>query len=276
MTQQPPLVLNLDNVIEILRKGVRRADVFMGIGLNAAGHTPPISHLLTTEGIHRINLIKEELTPEEQVHVALEFGKWVRANGLRELIETFSIFSDRLYLALFLMHQRMNVEGKKLKSTVQFEQLGITDKVDILSKMIAVSDSDKHVLRSLNQVRNCYAHRQGVVGTRDLNSESQLMVLRWTAFRLEVEEPDGNIISEQDLLGRVFEQGGVVQLRTIERRMEFAAGTELVLEKKDLKEICLSVLMIGQRLLHNTVEIARSGGYLKDIIDENINQPKAI
>ena len=45
---------------------------------------------------NNIRLVKEELTDPEKAHVAAEFGKWVRTNGLRELIETFSIFLHRL------------------------------------------------------------------------------------------------------------------------------------------------------------------------------------
>lgn len=276
MTDPRQITLNLDHVMDILRKGVRRADVFMGIGLNAATQTPPVSHLLTTEGTYHINLVKGELTQEEQAHVAAEFGKWVRANGLRELIETFSIFSNRLYLALFLMHQGANHQRKEIVPTARFEQLGIIDKVDVLSELIAVDDGDRRVLRSLNQARNCYAHRQGIVGPRDLDSRTQLMAVRWNAFQVEVKEPDGNVVLEPEMLGRVFEQGGMVQLRVIERTREFAAGTELALEKQDLKEICLSALNIGRRLLHQTLEVARAAGMLKESIDESLNEPKAI
>ena len=82
MSKQEMITFNLDHVLEILRKGIRRADVFMGIGLNAAAHDPPISHLLAPEGLHNIRLVKEELTDPEKAHVAAEFGKWVRTNGL--------------------------------------------------------------------------------------------------------------------------------------------------------------------------------------------------
>lgn len=40
MTGGQTPTFNLDHVIETLRNGVRRADVFMGIGLNAAEADP--------------------------------------------------------------------------------------------------------------------------------------------------------------------------------------------------------------------------------------------
>ena len=45
MTEAHAVMFNLDHVMEILRNGIRRADVFMGIGLNAARTDPAISHV---------------------------------------------------------------------------------------------------------------------------------------------------------------------------------------------------------------------------------------
>lgn len=268
--------VNLDAIVEVLRKGVRRADIFMGIGLNAATHEPPISHVLATEGFKHINLVKEELSPEEQAHVALEFGKWVRASGLRELIEAFSIFCDQLYVALFVMQRVKSSEQTKLLPPQQFERRGIADKLDILSDLIQVSDGDKRVVRSLNQARNCYAHRQGRIGEFDLDAESKAMVLVWNAFQVEAKEPNGNIVTEDELIGYMFKEGAMMQLRVIERERSFPLNSELVLDRQDLKEICLSTLHIGQRLLHQSIAMAKALGILKTPVDETLGQPEAV
>jgi hypothetical protein len=277
MTEGQTVTFNLDHVIEILRNGVRRADVFMGIGLNAAEADPAISHVLSPDNLHHINLVKTDLTAEEKTHVASEFGKWVRANGLRELIETVSLFLDKLYLPLFAIHRGADKSGKKLERPDQLERLGIIDKIDAMSSVLPVSDEDKRMLGAMNRMRNCYAHRRGVVGQRDLDDKADdVMTVRWNAFEMQVEEPDGNIIPEIELYERVLEQGGMVQLKVVERTRSFKGGAELVLEKRDLKEICLSALTIGQRMLHTTVEQARASGVLKEAIDENLNAPKAV
>jgi len=268
--------INFDHILEILRKGVRRADIFMGIGLNASAHDPAISHVLAAEGFHHINLVKEELSAEEKAHVALEFGKWVRSNGLRELIETFSIFCDHLYAALFIMQQVKGKDDKELLRPDQFEPRGITDKLDALTKLIEVSEGDRKVLRSLNQARNCYAHRQGRVGPRDLGPDNTPMVLVWNSFQVEAEEPNGNIVTEDELVGYLFEEGAMIQLRVIESERVFELNTELVLDRQDLKEICLSVLNIGQRFMHQSAEMARQLGILEKAVDETLGEPEAI
>jgi len=276
MTEGQTATFNLDHVIEILRSGVRRADVFMGIGLNAAEADPAISHVLSPDNLHHINLVKTDLTAEEKAHVASEFGKWVRANGLRELIETVSLFLDKLYLPLFAIHHGANKSGKKLERPGQLERLGIIDKIDAMSDLLSVSDEDKRVLGAMNRMRNCYAHRRGVVGQRDLDEEATVMTVRWNAFEIQVKEPDGNIIPEAELYDRVLEQGGLVQLKVVERTRSFKEASELVLEKRDLKEICLSALTIGQRMLHTTIEQARASGILKEAVDDSLNEPKAV
>lgn len=276
MAEAPRVVFNLDNVIEVLRNGVRRADVFMGIGLNAAEAQPTISHVLSHQELHQINLVKAELTAEEKTHVASEFGKWICANGLRELIETVSLFLDKLYPPLFMMHRGADTSGRKLERPDRVEWLGITDKIDAISCVLPIADEDRQMLSSMNRMRNCYAHRRGLVGQRDLDEQGDRMTIRWNAFEMQVEEPDGNIIREAELYNRVLENGGTVQLKVVERIHTFQAGEELMLIKRDLKEICLSALMIGQRMFHITVEQARESGILKDSVDESLNQPKAI
>ncbi|WP_321337163.1 hypothetical protein [Breoghania sp.] len=276
MTEAQTVTYNLDHVIEILRNGVRRADVFMGIGLNAAEADPAVSHVLSPDNLHHIKLVKTDLSPEEKAHVATEFGKWVRANGLRELIETVSLFLDNLYQPLFAMNRGMDKDGRVLQRPDRLERLGIFDKIDAMSSVLPVSEEDKRMISSMNRMRNCYAHRRGVVGARDLDENADAITVRWNAFEMQLEEPDGNVIPEAELYGKVLEQGGLVQLKVVARTRSFNEGSELVLDKQDLKEICLSALSIGQRMLKTTIEQARDFGFLKEAVDENLNEPKAV
>jgi hypothetical protein len=264
MTEAQNIIFNLDHVIETLRKGVRRADVFMGFGLNAAEANPVISHVLSPDELHNITFVKDVLSPAEQEHLVAEFAKWVRANGLRELIETFSLFLDQLYMPLFAMKRGKSDGGRHLEQPERFERLGIVDKINAMSAVLPVVEGDKDMIRGMNRLRNCYAHRLGVVGERDVDSEGESMTIHWQAFQLQVEKPDGTVIMETELYGQVLEQGGVVQLKVVERARSFEKGSEVVLEKRELKEICLSALSIGERLLRTAIEQAREAGAFKE------------
>lgn len=118
----------------------------------------------------------------------------MRANGLRDLIETFSIFLDRLYEPFFVLNKGFDGNGKRLSPPKVYERRGITDKLDTLSRILEISETDRKVLVSLNQARNCFAHRRGVVGEPDVDPKVGHMTLVWTAFQFEIEEPDGNVV----------------------------------------------------------------------------------
>jgi hypothetical protein len=270
--------IDFDRVLETLRKGVRRADVFLGVGLNAAEHNPPISHLLSQDGMQKILLVKEELNESEKAHVAKEFGKWIRANGIRELLETFSIFMFELYSIMFLVRQHQKQLDRKFNKCrpQRFERMGIGDQVERIAEVVTVMESSVKIVRSLNKVRNCYAHRRGVVGSPDLDPGTDNLHVYWTALQIQVREPNGNVVSEGDKVGKRFENGGAVQLATTQRSKVFAAGSELMLEKHELKEICLCVLSIGQSLFNETVGLTKASGLLKVDADDSLVDPKPV
>lgn len=271
------LHLDLDNVFETLRRGVWRADIFMGIGLNAAEQDPPPSHILAPETGFAIHLVKQNLTKPETAHVATEFGKWVRANGLRELLETFSSFMHKLYTVNFyIIRSCGRLDNLSRMSPLHFEKLSIHEQLKTLSKVIAVPADDLRVIETLKQARNCYAHRHGVVSDIDTNAETSVFELLWTTFQLEIAEPDGNIVTTPDIYGRVFENGGTVQLRVTMRSRLFGQGEELILSKQELKEICFCVFLIGQRLFKETVDFAKKEGVLVEKLSGDLNNPKPV
>lgn len=278
MTKTPTIHIDFDKVLETLRKGVRRADVFMGIGVNASEHTPPISHLLATDKIQQIHLVKVELTDDEKAHVAHEFGKWSRANGLRELLETFSVFMHELYSIMFLIKFQQRQLDKKFNKCrpEKFERLGIGDQIKRISEVVDVIDDNVKIISSLNKARNCYAHRRGIVSALDSDEGADILLLRWKVPEIQIREPDGNVIPAEELAGRILENGGMVQLVMKARAKEFARGSELVLEKQELKEICLYILSVGQSLFKETVVLAREAGIVKEEIEANFDDPKAV
>lgn len=278
MTKTPTIHIDLDQALEMLRLGIRRSDIFMGVGLNASEHDPPISHVLAPDDVPQIHLVKEELNEDEKAHVAQEFGKWIRASGIRELLETFSIFMHGLYSIIFLIRQHQRQIDKKLNKCrpEKFERMGIGDQIEKMSEVVAVPDNNIRIIRSLNKARNCYAHRRGLVGPSDLDEGTDAFNILWNTLQVQVREDDGNVVSGKEMIGKRFERGGAIELVVKERSKAFAAGKELVLEKHELKEMCLSVLSIGQNLFKETVAVAKGAGILTEKIDSNLEDPKPV
>jgi len=278
MAEKQVIHIDLDQALEVLRKGVRRSDVFMGVGLNSSEHEPPISHLLAQDGQQQIHLVKQELTGDEKTHVAKEFGKWIQTNGLRELLESFSTFMSALYSIIFLIKQsqkQLDREFNKCRPE-KFERMGIGAQIERFSQVAPVSDGDVKVIRSLNKARNCYAHRHGLVAQADLDEGMVNLPVFWNALQFQIREDNGNVVSGNDIFGRVFSNGGKVQVAVREQSKDFGLGSELIFEKQELKEICLCVLSIGERLFRETVSVAKSAGVLKEAVESNLDDPKPV
>ena len=243
----------------------------MGLGLNAADHDPPISHVLAPKQQQDIRIVKAELNVAEREHVIHEFSKWIRINGLRDLIETVSIFMDRIYIPLFILHNGKDRDGGALPKIKNFKRLGLSKKFEVVARIRNLSEADLRIIRSLHNARICYAHRLGVVGAEDVDPATSDLVIRWNALQLEIVEPDGSVVHESAMFGRTFEFGGTIQSRVIERVKTFNLGVEIILSKQDLKEICISTLWIGQRLIRETAQAAHDAGVLNAAMEEDVN-----
>jgi len=252
--------IDFDTIFALLENGVRRADVFMGLGLNASEHQPAISHVLAHQG-PKIELVKEELTVDEREVVGVEFGKWIKAAGLRELLETFQLFLTRVYHALYVVHGiKGPLTDKALIAPNRFERLGLSDQATELQKLVDVSDEQLEILQSLNQARNCYAHRRGLVGTKDVDPVTGIFSLKWLTLIIEAVEPDGNVVSGEALFGYHFTEGAVMRVRVGLGVSQFHAGEELVIAKSDLKQICLCVRSIGATIWQAAFDASIAAG----------------
>jgi hypothetical protein len=79
--------INLDKILDVAIRGVRRAAIFMGLGVNAASDTEFTDYQLTH--LTKIKIVPD-VAPEVVTHFKDEFKIWIEANGFRELVEAFS------------------------------------------------------------------------------------------------------------------------------------------------------------------------------------------
>ncbi|PDS54676.1 hypothetical protein CO663_33860 [Rhizobium anhuiense] len=252
--------INFGPISEILDSGIRRADVFMGVGLNASEQVPPISHVLSRDTGPGVILVKEELSDQERSDVANEFGKWVRANGIRELLETFSVYLTEIYNVVFMVETAYGDGTKRTMAVSRFERLGINDQIEELRRFIPISDERRDILKSLNQARNCYAHRRGLIGAPDIDPGTNHFELQWLRLRYQILLEDGTVIPEEKVVGAYLEKEGVLQIQPVIERHRYSHGDELVIPKDELKHLCLCVHIIGQSIGEETVNFALASG----------------
>lgn len=234
--------INFDEVLEPAIVGVNRALVFMGLGVNAASDPTVVNYRLAE--VPHIDLIPQ-VTDRQLAEFKREFGVWIVGNGLRELIETWDVFLDRLYLVSLRSEQWQGLRGGEAAPPAHyakrfrvFAKRGTADKLALLGKEFGIALEFEPEIESIKKARNCLTHRLGVVGTEDVNSPGGLAV-RWRAPELFGCHEDGSeFVPSLDVFPIEFPTGSPVKLRHGERQKIVASGSRLQLSAADLKEIC--------------------------------------
>lgn len=252
--------------------GTRRASAFMGLGVNAALDSEFKKYQLTE--ITKIQLLPDNLSEEVLNHVKDEFKIWIEGNGFRELVETFSVFLDKIYRACAVAE----VSGRRIESVEfqrkikTFEKEGFPNKLNILSNNFAVRPQHVDYIKSLNKARNCLTHRRGIVGTEDI--DGQHLRVRWLGMDIFIQTPAGDRHQFDDFPeeGLYLPDGGSVMLQFVERERLFDVGDLLKLSTKDLAEICWFFQDQARSAVNSATEYLKSVGIV--ILDESSDSPE--
>ncbi|RWC41960.1 MAG: hypothetical protein EOS28_18375 [Mesorhizobium sp.] len=251
------MTINFDQLREIGNLGVRRAAVFMGIGTNAAQLDPPVSHVL--DGGMQFKVVPDDLPIGPRKAYAEEFARWVVANGFRELAETFSVFLHEVYsAALVLDREKMNVVEHR-KAVAKFSRQGVSEQLTIASTMLEIAAPFAATFETMNQARNCMAHRRGVVGVEDTDSEGSF-TLKWRAFALTL--GDGRDLTSLLAAGQTVDvQGGqTISLGMVDREKSFSFGEQISLTQHELQEFCIAVTVAAECVTAGLAKLAEKKG----------------
>lgn len=261
--------INLDSLLDVAQRGVRRASVFLALGVNSARDPRMCNYMFPKDVL--IQVLPEGLDHKTVEHFKTEFEKWVVLSGLRDLIETFSVYLDGVHKVGLLI--AIKAGDMKPEETEDFERAfewkGIEDKLKTLKDRFGIDTPKGKYLVSISKARNCLAHRQGIVATHDTDSSGVLRVV-WWAIDLFAETLEGREISLMPPLpeeGVILEQGGQIKMRFIDREREFHLGQVLELTTHDLAEICFLVSLAANEVMSGVISFVRSHGIQ---IDEKI------
>lgn len=121
--------IDFGKILEVALKGVRRATVFLGFGVNAALDPEFNKYQLTK--IAKIQLLPPDVDAQTVARFKEEFKTWIVGNGLRELIETFSVFLERLHEACLVIQNHLErVSPKDLaEQQANFVRQGLPKKL---------------------------------------------------------------------------------------------------------------------------------------------------
>ncbi len=258
-----PINVDLNEIRDIAHKGVRRAVVFMGLGLNAAADEKFKNYRLSQ--LTKVDLVPTDADEAQIGAFKKEFSYWIIGNGLRELIEHFNIFLDGLYngCLLFEATKAGGLSAQELqKAANKFHFAGLGKKLAMLKEQHHVEPKNLDYLLSVNKARNCLTHRRGVVGEPDVAEDGKLH-LKWKGMEIFVKTPAGEEIA---LLPASFTEplllkdGGMVKLRFPERTKTFSLGELIILTPFDLTEFCQLVAEETNVICQSAITYAKSLG----------------
>lgn len=270
MKSERKVKIELGMLQEIALKGVRRAAVFMGLGVNAA--QDPSFKKYQLAHLTGIELVPTNVDDTTLQHFKDEFEIWIVGCGLRELTESFGTFLDAIHNVCSLLEANRNRITQEDAESRQrnFTWKGIGDKLKALKNRFRVAPSRPDCLCSINQARNCLTHRQGRVAAEDCRGDEHF-TMKWFSFDLFADEagkkeptllplpfPDSGVVLQAP------PGGGAIRIKGVERTLKVDRGDLIRLSPKDLAEICHFIVISSKDVCESTAQYAKSIGAVSE------------
>lgn len=249
VTEREQVSIDLDQIANVAKIGVRRAALFMGLGLHAANREDFQDYELNKLPANSrataptIEILPSGATPAQIKNFKREFSVWIIGGGLREILEHFGLFLDQVHsAALFILHNRglNNLGDPEILRKNFHGRAGIGEKLRLIEERFSIVLPHTAYINSMYLARNCLTHRMGEVAAQDLKGKESLVV-SWLAPDVFLRgEVSGKITPYPELIGKVTTEESMVCMKIVERSREFKLGERLELTQQDLWEICFS------------------------------------
>lgn len=242
--------IDLDRIAGIAFLGLRRSMVFMGFGVNAADNDEFLEFEIP--GPLTMRFVSEGATPEQIKEMKRHFRSWVIASALRDLLEAVSIALTEFYLAVRITGDNSILPQNfdEIRKEVSFKS--IPDKLARLSELGMQPVYDVHFF-GLTKVRNCLAHRMGLITDSDCSDGDNLTVT-WRSFNVELHTESGDRFNILDMIGKRLENPGTIVITPADRIRSFRKGGTIDLSHTELAEIGM---MTNNAINHFRAETAR-------------------
>ena len=246
MAEPVHVKIDLRHLGRLAQTGVRRAELFMGLGLNAANRPDFRDYELNKlpVAVDQASIPVRSLAPnannETIERYKEQFKTWVVSCGLRELLEHYALMLDHIHkfsLAVAQMKGFLDQVGNPLKLQPAFSRLGLIQKLELLSEHFGVGPDHPQHIASLYNARNSLSHGFGVVRA-DADDDGKFQ-LRWHAIELwAVGEETGAEFPLGELYFNPKPEPTRIQARFLGRSRNYSIGEKLSLSGQDLWEIC--------------------------------------
>lgn len=261
--------IDFNEIIEIVYTSIRRASIFMGLGINAANNPNHTDYSLTHNT--SLSLVPDNAGPEEISEFKENFKQWLIGNNLRSVTEAFDIFLLRIfeichYADTFKSDTIPHAQYMEfVRVTKRFEYKKFNDKINILSKRFDITTNYKSCHLSIKKARDCLSHRLGCVAKSDCN-ENDAINIHWMAPEFIASNSTGKIqaikapINEPVILAGDYG----LYLRYVQRNRIFKKGGFINLTPKEVSEMCLFYQTEAEGIINLAINFIKSNS---DIFD---------
>lgn len=202
------------------------------------------------------------LKPDERRDM---YQTWLISKGFHDILKGLRTSFEEafLYIALF---QKKRIIGREVDGFVR----SIKKKAGSLSFVALVDEVAEHLtsplaylveLRSLQKVRNCLEHRNGIVGPADATPDCEYLLLRFPRLKVffekageEIEIGPGAVVDTGD---ERTEVAIYIKRDTYERR--FSVGEHILLSSAEFIEIAMATCLIADDLVAKLPRMSEPG-----------------
>jgi hypothetical protein len=238
---------NIDcvSLAKIAHVGVRRAALFLGLGLNGInqpGFSDYELHKLPAGSNPAVivpDIIARGAPDDAIARFKDQFSIWVTGCGLREMLEHYGLMLDRIHeCCLWVARSRGCLSGEPPKLMASFERHGIKGKHATLRETFQIVPEFAAHVDTFYAARNALTHGLGIV--RPVDATEGTLQLRWVALEIHGHgEETGSVVPMRKMFGVATTEPMRIRVDRVKRELSFKVGETLALSAQNLYEICL-------------------------------------
>lgn len=238
--------IDIDKLKDFAHVGVRRAAIFLGLGLNAAHREDfmdyELSKLPPSDGDKRfpIDFFPRGLPAERINYFKIEFSRWIRDCCLCDLLEHYALFLDKIHLHALVVYRaagRLSERDSPEKLHNKFRYDGITAKHRVLRERFGIDPAHAGFVDQLYEARNALTHDFGVVLPKRCDSNGNF-ALKWPKFNfIGIGSETGKETPLVALIGEPTTEETTIALRVEQREDIYKAGERVEVSREDLEEV---------------------------------------
>jgi hypothetical protein len=221
--------------------------VFMGLAM--LKELQELPEFISGEDSFRMHSPFGNLTIEESKKI---FKDWLIKKGFEDLIKGVSGMLIDYYRLLYVNDKVSGINTVEefanllLNSEDAGSEKHFPELLNIIKANINGSLEYEDCINSVNAVRNCLVHRNGVVSSKELKKEESL-ILKWGHFKLSFTDQDG---VEKDMQPFSLIKGPFqVHATILKKTKEFKMNEQIEITYQEFNEIKDTCIFFAQDLL---------------------------